>query len=117
MKRIEHIRTAIAVLLLSVVLPMTLVLPFHHHETEEPGLEPCELCATHQSHPGHLVSATPMDNCLICQFLGVTYLPEESVNGPSNPDVFSSFLSGPTASVPSVSLLNLSSRAPPFSFC
>ena len=37
MKRTEHIRTAIAVLLLSVVLPMTLVLPFHHHETATPA--------------------------------------------------------------------------------
>lgn len=117
MKRIGHIRTAIAVLLLSLVLPMTLVLPFHHHETVESALEPCELCATHQSHPGHLVSASPMDNCLICQFLGISYLPEESVDAPAKPDVFSTFPAGPAASVPSVSLLNLSARAPPSSFC
>lgn len=57
MRKMQHIRTAIAVLLLSVVLPITLVLPFHHHEIEEAALESCGLCATHQSHPGHLVAA------------------------------------------------------------
>lgn len=117
MRKMQHIRTAIAVLLLSVVLPITLVLPFHHHEIEEVALEPCELCATHQSHPGHLVAANPMDNCLVCQFLGVTYLPEETADAPAKPHVVSAFFAGPAASVASVSLLNLSTRAPPFSFC
>lgn len=117
MKRMEHIRRAISVLLLSVVLPMTLVLPFHHHQAEEQAHEPCELCATHQSHPGHLESAGQMDNCLICQFLGVTYLPEESVDAPSRQDARTTFVAGPSTSVPTVPLLNFSSRAPPFSFC
>lgn len=117
MKRIEHIRTAIAVLLLSVVLPMTLVLPFHHHEAEESAADSCEQCTNHQPHPGHMGSSDPVDHCLICQFLGITFLPEESAEAPARPECNRE--TGPVlaVSVPSAQVLTLSSRAPPFSFC
>ena len=117
MKRIKHIRTAIAVLLLSVVLPMTLVLPFHHHDTEESAADSCEQCTNHQPHSGHMGSSDPGDNCLICQFLGVTFLPEESIEAPSRPECDSEPASVRTAFVHSVQVQTLSTRAPPFSFC
>jgi len=113
----EQIRTAIAVLLLSVVLPMALVLPFHHHEAEESALDSCEFCSHHLPHQGHLVSNSQIDNCLVCQLLGVSYLPEESVDAPCKPDVSTEVVLAPATSVHSVLLQSLSTRAPPFSFC
>ena len=117
MKRIGHIRTAIAVLLLSVVLPMTLVLPFHHHDTGDSSVSSCEQCTNHQPHPGHMGSSDQGDNCLICQFLGVSFLPEESIDAPSGPERDSEPVSVRTAFVHSVQVQTLSTRAPPFSFC
>ena len=117
MKRMEHIRTAIAVLLLSVILPMTLVLPFHHHETEESSALSCDLCTRHQPHSGHLTAEGHLDNCLVCQFLGISYLPEESVAAPSVPVSHADLAGGAAESAPSVQLQLHSPRAPPFSFC
>jgi len=117
MKRTKHIRTAIAVLLLSVVLPMTLVLPFHHHDAEESAADSCEQCTNHQPHSGHMGSSDPGDNCLICQFLGVTFLPEKSADAPVRPECNRETGSVLTASVLSAQVQTLSSRAPPFSFC
>lgn len=117
MKRMEQIRTAIAVLLLSVALPMTLVFPFHHHEAEESVLVSCDLCTSHQPHAGHLASASQIDNCLICQFLGVSYLPEESAEAPVRPDGHLAFAAAPSASAFSIQVQSLSTRAPPVSFC
>lgn len=117
MMRIQHIRTAIAVLLLSVVLPMTLVVPFHHHDAEESALVSCENCVNHHPHPGHLTADSRLDNCLVCQFLGVTYLPEESADAPFGPDRHADYSAAPASSVHSVQLQNLSTRAPPYSFC
>ena len=117
MRKLESVRTAIAVLLLSVVLPMTLVLPFHHHETEQSAADSCELCANHQPHPGHLESVSHLDDCLICQLLGVSYLREESVGAPSKPSCSVSLFAGEPASVICVQVQSLSSRAPPCSFC
>lgn len=117
MMRIEHIRSAIAVLLLSVVLPITLVLPFHHHEAEQSTADSCELCMNHQPHPGHLESASHLDDCLICHLLGVSYLREESVGTPSKPSCSVRLVAGEPGPVICVQGQSLSSRAPPFSFC
>ena len=117
MKRIEHIRTVIAVLLLSVVLPMTLVLPFHHHEVADSSLFSCEQCTNHQPHPGHMGSLDQGDDCLVCQFLSVAFLPEESVETPSRPECNSELDSLLDVSFHSAPVLTLSTRAPPSSFC
>ncbi|MBR5176639.1 MAG: hypothetical protein IKW89_12025 [Bacteroidales bacterium] len=117
MRRIEHIRTAIAVLLLSVVLPMTLVLPFHHHETGASSLLSCEQCTNHQPHPGHMGSSDQQDDCLVCQFLSVAFLPEDSVDAPFRPECTGEPDSSLTVSVHSAQVQTLSSRAPPSSFC
>ena len=117
MKRIEHIRTALAVLLLSVVLPMTLVLPFHHHEAGEASLSSCDECTNHQPHPGHMGSSDPGDHCLVCQFLSVTFLPEESAEAPARPECGRETGSVLAVAVLSAQVQTLSTRAPPFSFC
>lgn len=110
MRKLEHIRTVIAVLLLSVVLQMTLVLPFHHHEHPYQEELSCELCdEQHESvHP---------DNCPICQFLGVSYLPEASAEAPSATQRCVALHPVKSEEVPSVQLTLHSTRAPPFSFC
>ena len=113
----EHIRAVIAVLLLSVVLQMTLVLPFHHHG--HPDLEElsCELCEHHEPHPAHLSSSAQPDNCLICQFLGVNYLPEAPAVAPAVTGKGLALHRVLSKEVLSVQLTLLSTRAPPRSFC
>ncbi len=117
MKRMEHIRSAIAVLLLSAVLPITLVLPFHHHDADESATPLCELCTSHQPHPGHLESASHLGDCLICQLLGATYLIEESVGAPSKPNCSVRLAAGELVSASCYQVQSLSTRAPPYSFC
>ena len=117
MRKLEHIRTVIAVLLLSVVLQMTLMLPFHHHghpDQEEPS---CELCEHHEHHPAHLSSSAQPDNCLICQFLGVSYLPEASAEAPAATQGWLALHPVLSNEVPFAELTLLSTRAPPHSFC
>ena len=117
MRKLEHIRAFIAALLLSVVLQMTLVLPFHHHE--HPDLEElsCELCEHHQPHPAHLSSSAQPDNCLICQFLGGSYLPGDLAEAPADIQRCLALHSVLSKEVPSAELSLLSTRAPPYSFC
>ena len=117
MRRMEHIRAVIATLLLSVVLQMTLALPFHHHDNPDQRERSCELCEHHEPHPAHLSSSVQPDNCLICQFLGVSYLPE--VSEVASAATYRCIVLHPVLEkeVPSVQLTLLSTRAPPHSFC
>ena len=117
MRRLEHIRTAIALLLLSVVLPMTVVVPFHHHDPPAQEERSCDLCAHHQPHPAHLSASDQPDHCLICQFLGASYLPEQSAAVPAFLPDGSGLLSVPAQDVLPVVLEFHCSRAPPYSFC
>ena len=117
MRKMENIRAVIAVLLLSVVLQMTLVLPFHHHEHPDQEELSCELCEHHQPHPDHLSSSVQPDNCLICQFLGGSYLPESSAEAPAATQRGLALHPVLSKEVSSVPLTLLSTRAPPYSFC
>ena len=96
---------------------MTLLLPFHQHEAEGAASASCELCSSHKPHSGHLESAGHLDNCLICQFLGITFLDAESA-GAASPSTRSAGLvaAGPD-SVTGVPLQSLPARAPPCSCC
>ena len=116
MKRMGRRRAAVAAWLLSVVLPMILVVPFHHHEEESSDSE-CELCAHHQPHEGHLASSSRIDNCLICQFLGVSYLPEASASTPFVPDAKADVACQSVDAFLTAPLQLHSSRAPPVSVC
>lgn len=117
MKRMERRRAAAAAWLLSVVLPIILVVPFHHHEAEETSASECELCAHHQPHEGHLASSARIDNCLICQFLGVSYLPEASASAPFAPDDKADVACQSVDACLAAPIQLLSSRAPPVSVC
>ena len=110
-------RAVIAMLLISVALPMTLLLPFHHHEGLNREGVSCELCEHHQPHPAHLSSSAQPDHCLICQFLGIGYLPEAPAEVPEDTAGGCSICTAPSKTAPSVQPASYSTRAPPFSFC
>ena len=117
MRKLEHIRAVPAVLLLSVMLQIALVLPFHHHEHPDQEELSCELCEHQKPHPAHLSSSVHPDNCLICQFLGVSYLPEASAEAPAATQGWLALHPVLSNEVPSAELTLLSIRAPPHSFC
>ena len=63
------------IVMLSVILPMVFLAPFHHHD-EIPRTElSCEDCMHHQPHPGHLGTNPGMDGCFLCQFLAQLFVP------------------------------------------
>ena len=58
-------------LLTAVILPALLLSSFHHHD---PLPEPqCIDCVHHVPH-GHVSGIQHMDDCLVCQFLSVSWL-------------------------------------------
>lgn len=69
MKR--NIQSAI---LLSVILPVLLLAPFHRHH-RSPAAAACQECIAHQHHSGHIGTDGGLQECLICQLLGEAFLP------------------------------------------
>ena len=60
-------------LLLAVFLPMLLVSSFHIHAVSSAGDDGCNECVQHQCH-GHLTQlTTELHECVLCQFLSLTY--------------------------------------------
>ena len=59
--------------MLSVLLPMLLVAPFHHHADPVREDDPCESCSQHKPHPGHLTAQICTDECLVCRILYQQY--------------------------------------------
>ena len=62
-------------ILLSVILPMVFLAPFHHHENSLSQEISCTECSHHQPHPGHLTQNSGTDECLVCQLLAQVYVP------------------------------------------
>ena len=106
-----------SVILLSVILPIVLLAPFHHHDQPNKAEISCEACSQHQPHQGHLSSNSGTDDCLICQLLGQQYFPSEGITVLSAAKVARPDAGYVSADVASF-VHNLSSpRAPPVSFC
>ena len=110
-------RRIFAAWLLSVVLPMVFLAPFHHHDLDLREDVLCEDCSQHLPHHGHLSTGTATGECLVCQLLFQQYVPAESA-------VVRSFLTEPEAYVLPIpedvvflSFQPSSPRAPPVSFC
>ena len=106
-----------ALFLLSVVLPVVFLAPFHHHDEPLPADISCEECAHHQSHPGHLSEGHGTDECLVCQFLAQQFTPSA---GPAVLFLSSGIIAFVCDRSDDVLLpLNhhSSPRAPPVSFC
>ncbi|MBQ3766056.1 MAG: hypothetical protein II874_04895 [Bacteroidales bacterium] len=117
MKRMERKRAAIAALLLSIVLPIVLIAPFHHHGTEKAIASDCDYCTHQQPHSGHLASSGQLDKCLVCQFLSIPYLPEKSTSVAFVPEAKASVSSQPAEAGFAAPVRLLPSRAPPVSVC
>ena len=104
-------------ILLSVILPMVFLAPFHHHDEHHHADISCEQCAHHQPHPGHLSDESDTDDCLICQLLAQQYVPSADLVA----DLFSADCNACVGSLPDRLILrstrNFSSRAPPVPFC
>lgn len=109
-------RNTVAALLLAILLPVLTVLPFHHHDIHEHSEISCEQCTNHQPHRGHLTTSWNIDNCLICQFLGVTYVPSQRIEAPDAPQHGTTLVNEQSAIWQSATIQLLSTRAPPTMF-
>ena len=110
-------RRIFAVWLLSVVLPMVFIAPFHHHDLERLEDVFCADCTQHLPHHGHLSTGTATGDCLVCQLLFQPYEPAENA-------VIRSYLTEAETEVLPIpedvvflSFQPSSPRAPPVSFC
>jgi len=66
-------------MLLAVFVPMLLLSSFHVHETSHAEETECYQCQQHQCH-GHLVPiATIGHQCVLCQFLTLTFVAAAAV--------------------------------------
>ena len=110
-------RRIFAAWLLSVVLPMVFVAPFHHHDLDPLEDVFCADCTQHLPHHGHLSTGTVTGDCLVCQLLFQQYVPAENT-------VIRSYLTETETEVLPIpedvvclSFQPSSPRAPPVSFC
>ena len=68
-------RRIFAAWLLSVILPVVFLAPFHHHHRDALEDIHCEACSQHIPHQGHLTPGTGTNDCLVCQLLSQQYVP------------------------------------------
>ena len=115
MKPLE--RRISANILLSIVLSIVFLMPFHHHDEPRPQEVSCDDCAHHQPHPGHLSEKPGTDECLVCQLLAQVYVPTVGtvvdLLSPDGITIVSDFSGDVILSFPN----QYSPRAPPVSFC
>lgn len=107
-------RRLYALLLSVIILPTFFLTSFHHHEIY-PDTD-CVDCG-HQHPHGHLGQRQGTGDCLICQFLSITWLPsfEERLVKPQEKVVrLSEEPAGQSVILPDYVL---STRAPPTVFC
>ena len=104
-------------LLLSIVLSIVFLAPFHHHD--EPLLQEisCDDCAHHQPHQGHLTEQPGTDECLICQLLAQVYVPTAGPVANLLSSDCVTLVNGISGSVILSFTPQSSPRAPPVSFC
>ena len=73
---IEQRRRCFARILLGVFVPMLLLATFHYHDDEIGKADACVECVHHVPHSGHLTAQSfSVDDCLLCQFHALPYLP------------------------------------------
>ena len=106
-----------AVWLLSVILQVIFVAPFHHHDHDAAEDLHCEACAHHQPHAGHLTAQGATDDCLVCQLLGQFYVPADAPAFRSQSVALRSIASPVLGKVVLHPFQPSAPRAPPVSFC
>ena len=73
---IEQRRRCYSRILLGVFVPMLLLAAFHWHNDETGKANACVECVHHVPHSGHLTAQSfSVDDCLLCQFHALPYLP------------------------------------------
>ena len=66
-------------LLLAVFVPMLILSSLHVHEQVQDNILDCKECVDHHCH-GHLTQLSmSMDDCVLCQFLMLTFLAEAAL--------------------------------------
>jgi len=61
--------------LLLVFVPLVVCSALHVHPEEAHAATTCEACLHHVHHAGHLSAASHAHECLLCQFLTLSFLP------------------------------------------
>ena len=101
-----------AFVLSAVIMPVILLASFHQHERPAEGA--CEECSQHIPH-NHFSQNT--DNCLVCQFLTISWL-TSSAQTHCAPASETDFLKVFAVIGPDEEPVDgISARAPPFFFC
>ncbi|MBR1643993.1 MAG: hypothetical protein IJ684_01295 [Bacteroidales bacterium] len=73
----SQVRSTFAWILLSVFVPMLLLSSLHRHAVR--GEAECAACVQHLPHAGHFSqAASVVDDCLLCQFLSLPYVPAQA---------------------------------------
>ena len=107
-------RKIYGILMLAVILPTFLLSSFHHHSPVSDTH--CFNCSHHVPH-SHLAGVSHTDDCLVCQFLAVVWVPS-SEERPDAPVVISKYEYGFSGiDIVAVKLISIPPRAPPFVFC
>ena len=112
----EMWRKISAFLLSAVFLPTLLLTALHRHQPEtEADSSVCAGCESHTPH-SHLSDVHQTDECLVCQFLTVLWLPSDG-RKPVGPDSGFTILSDSFGThLAGVSVPGQSTRAPPYVF-
>ena len=110
-------RRIFAAWLLSVVLPMVFIAPFHHHDLGQQEDVFCADCSQHLPHHGHLSAGTATGECLVCQLLVQQFVPSENTVVQAYPAEQEAYVLPIPEDVIVLSFQPSSPRAPPVSFC
>ena len=104
-------------ILLSVIVPMLVLAPYHHHPRQHTDIPDCDACHEHKPHSGHLTSQISLPECLVCQLLGVQFIPQTVPQFSLLCTILETLFTTDSSSCPDSYFSVQSPRAPPVSFC
>lgn len=105
------------IVLLMVILPVIIAVPFHHHALPASAEISCESCVHHLPHSGHLSGTVVISDCVACQLLGAAFLSVKTLLVTAFSVLMRSLPAPLRLQRHSAVCISRSTRAPPFSFC
>ena len=108
-------RKIYAMILAAVIMPTIFLASYHHHEAADNGSD-CVECAHHHPH-SHISGVRGTDDCLICQFLTITWLPASGLTALDPGSIEIKQDCDLLQSAESVSIQAFTTRGPPQVFC
>lgn len=105
------------IMLLMVILPVIIAVPFHHHALPASAEISCESCVHHLPHSGHLSGTVVISDCVACQLLGAAFLSVKTLLVTAFSVLMRSLAAPLRLQRHSAVCISSSTRAPPFSFC